>query len=112
MTFYNCALTSVLTTPECTANTVVTEYVLTIEKLRIYSAYQCANENGKYLAKTKELLDHELQNLNTRTAEGVFKNRCLVFKKVFKSKKMMGSQLFRPDDRKDVFQHSNLNNIS
>ena len=49
MTFYNCALTSVLTTPECTANTVVTEYVQTIEKLRIHSAYQCASENGKCL---------------------------------------------------------------
>ena len=87
MTFYNCALTSVLTTPECTANTVVTEYVQTIEKLRIYSAHECASENGKCTAKTKEQLDHELQDLTTRTVNGGFQNRCLVFKKVFKSKK-------------------------
>ena len=52
MTFYNCALTSVLTMPECTANAVVTEYVQTTEKLMIHTAYQCSAVNGKCLTKT------------------------------------------------------------
>ena len=51
MTFYNCALTSVLTTYVCLLNTNVTAYVQTIEKTMIYTSSECSGQlsKGKYI---------------------------------------------------------------